>query len=106
MKEKIKFTLNGEVIQLETDTEQKLLDFLRVELGLTGTKYGCGIGTCGACSILVDGTAVRTCGMTVKEIEGTKVTTIEGLADGEKLHPVQKSFILHDAQQCGFVLRA
>lgn len=102
MKEKIKFSLNGKPIELETDTSQPLLGVIRTELGLTGTKYGCGIGVCGACSILVDGVALRSCGMTVKDVEGTKVTTIEGLSKGEELHPVQKSFILHDAQQCGF----
>lgn len=102
MKEKIKFTLNGKSIEIETDTSQILLGFIRTELGLTGTKYGCGIGFCGACTIIVDGNAVRSCGATVKEIEGTKVTTIEGLSNGEELHPLQKSFLLHDAQQCGF----
>lgn len=102
MNEKIRFTLNGKSIEIETDTSQNLLGFLRTELGLTGTKFGCGIGFCGACTILVDGMAVRSCGSTVKEIEGTKVTTIEGLSDGVELHPLQKSFLLHDAQQCGF----
>lgn len=102
MKEKIEFTLNGKSIEVETDTSQILLGFLRTELGLTGTKFGCGIGFCGACTIIVDGNAVRSCGTTVKEVEGTKVTTIEGLSHGEELHPIQKSFLLHDAQQCGF----
>ena len=102
MKEKIKFNLNGKLIELETDTSQILLWVLRTDLGLTGTKFGCGVGFCGACTILVDGVAQRSCGMAVKEIEGKKVITIEGLANGEKLHPVQKAFLKHEAQQCGF----
>ena len=102
MKEKIKFTLNGKAIEFETDTSQILLSVLRAELGLTGTKFGCGVGFCGACTILVDGEAQRSCGLAVKEVAGKKVVTIEGLADGEKLHPVQKAFLYHEAQQCGF----
>jgi len=102
MKEKIKFSLNGKSIELDTDTSQILLWVLRTDLGLTGTKFGCGVGFCGACTILVDGVAQRSCGMAVKEIEGKKVVTIEGLAEGEKLHPVQKAFLKHEAQQCGF----
>ncbi|MCK9638528.1 MAG: (2Fe-2S)-binding protein [Prolixibacteraceae bacterium] len=102
MREKIKFTLNGKSIELETDTSQVLLWVLRAELGLTGTKFGCGVGFCGACTILVDGVAQRSCGMAVKEIEGKAVVTIEGLAEGDKLHPVQKAFIEHEALQCGF----
>lgn len=102
MKEQIQFTLNGKSVELETDTEQTLLWVIRTELGLTGTKHGCGVGLCGACTILVDGVAERSCSMTVKEIAGKKVTTIEGLAPEGNLHPVQKSFITHEAQQCGF----
>ncbi len=102
MKEKIQFTLNGKSVELETDTSQTLLWVLRTEMGLTGTKNGCGIGFCGACTILVNGTAERSCSMTVKDIAGKKVTTIEGLALDDKLHPVQESFIEHEAQQCGF----
>jgi aerobic-type carbon monoxide dehydrogenase small subunit (CoxS/CutS family) len=102
MKEKIKFTLNDKAIEFETDTNQILLSVLRTELGLTGTKFGCGVGFCGACTILVDGEAQRSCGMAVSEVAGKKVVTIEGLADGDKLHPVQKAFLHHEAQQCGF----
>lgn len=102
MKEQIQFILNGKSVELETDTEQTLLWVIRTELGLTGTKHGCGVGLCGACTILVDGVAERSCSMTVKEITGKKVTTIEGLAPEGNLHPVQKSFITHEAQQCGF----
>lgn len=102
MSEQIKFTLNGKKIKIEADPSQTLLWFLRTELELTGTKYGCGIGVCGACAIMVDGVAERSCNMTVKDIIGKKVTTIEGLAKGSKLHPVQKSFIMNEAQQCGY----
>lgn len=102
MSEQIKFILNGKKIKIETDTSQTLLWFLRTELGLTGTKYGCGVGICGSCTIIVDGKAERSCNLTVKEIAGKKLTTIEGLEQGSKLHPVQKSFIMHEAQQCGF----
>lgn len=102
MKETIQFTLNGKSVELETDTSQTLLWVLRTELGLTGTKHGCGIGHCGACTILVNGAAERSCSITVKDISGKMVTTIEGLALDGKLHPVQESFIEHEAQQCGF----
>lgn len=102
MVEKIKFILNGTPIQLETDTSQILLWVLRTELNLTGTKFGCGIGFCGACTILIDGVAERSCATTVKEIEGKKVTTIEGMAKGEVLHPLQDAFLKHEAQQCGY----
>ncbi len=102
MSEQIKFTLNGKSVTLETDTSQLLLWVLRTEFGLTGTKYGCGIGFCGSCTILIDGVAERSCNLTLKDIANKNVMTIEGLAQGGKLHPVQESFILHDAQQCGF----
>lgn len=102
MNELIKFTLNGKPVELETDSSQTLLWVIRTELGLTGTKHGCGEGYCGACTILVDDVAQRSCTMSVKEIAGKNVTTIEGLAKEGNLHPVQKSFIMHEAQQCGF----
>ncbi|MFY9151901.1 MAG: (2Fe-2S)-binding protein [Prolixibacteraceae bacterium] len=102
MNEKITFTLNGKPVELETDPTQTLLWVIRTELGLTGTKHGCGEGYCGACTILVDDVAQRSCSMSVREIAGKKVTTIEGLAKDGKLHPVQKSFIMNEAQQCGF----
>lgn len=102
MNEKIKFTLNGKAVELETDPTQTLLWVIRTELGLTGTKHGCGEGYCGACTILVNDQAQRSCTMAVKEIAGKNVTTIEGLEKNGKLHPVQKSFIMNEAQQCGF----
>lgn len=100
--EQIAFTLNNKAVKVETNSNDILLWVLRTKLGLTGTKYGCGIGFCGSCTILVDGEAMRSCGMAVSEVAGKKVTTIEGLALGEDLHPVQKSFVMHDAQQCGY----
>ena len=102
MNTKTTFTLNNKPIEVEADANDILLTVLRTKLGFTGTKYGCGIGYCGACTILVDGEPMRSCIMALSEVEGRKVTTIEGLAIGDQLHPMQKSFVMHDAQQCGF----
>ena len=102
MKEMVQFTLNGKAVQLDTETDQSLLWFLRGDLELTGTKYGCGAGVCGACTVLVDGSAERACLLDVKSIAGKKVTTIEGLAGDDKLHPIQQAFVEHDALQCGY----
>jgi aerobic-type carbon monoxide dehydrogenase small subunit (CoxS/CutS family) len=102
MKENIQFTLNGKKTKITVDGERYLLTVLRKEFGLTGTKYGCGEGHCGACTVLVDNKAVRSCNTSMKEIEGKEVVTIEGLAMGKDLHPLQKAFIKHDALQCGF----
>jgi aerobic-type carbon monoxide dehydrogenase small subunit (CoxS/CutS family) len=102
MVETIKFTLNGTQTNLKTDKERTLLWAIRTDLGLTGTKYGCGEGLCGACVVHVDGGAVLSCQTTVGGVEGKEVTTIEGLAKNGKLHPIQKAFIAHDALQCGF----
>lgn len=100
--EQISFTLNNKDVKVDANPNDILLWVLRTKLGLTGTKYGCGIGFCGSCTILVDGEAMRSCGMAVSEVAGRQVTTIEGLAIGDDLHPVQKSFVMHDAQQCGY----
>jgi aerobic-type carbon monoxide dehydrogenase small subunit (CoxS/CutS family) len=102
MKEMIRFTLNGEPLELESDLTQSLLWFLRGDLQLTGTKYGCGEGYCGACAVLVDGVAERSCTLDLNAIAGKKITTIEGLAEGDKLHPVQQAFVDEDALQCGY----
>jgi aerobic-type carbon monoxide dehydrogenase small subunit (CoxS/CutS family) len=102
MAEKISFTLNGKPADLTTDGERMLLWVLRTDLGLTGTKYGCGIGVCGACTVIVDGKAVRSCQLPVKAVAGKKVVTIEGLAEDAKLHPLQEAFAKNDAMQCGF----
>ena len=102
MAEVVRFTLNGKPTALTVDSDRMLLWVLRTELGLTGTKYGCGMGLCGACTVLVDDKAVRSCGLPVKLVEGKSVTTIEGLARAGKLHPLQKAFMEHDALQCGY----
>lgn len=102
MSEKIGFTLNGETVTFEGDGDRMLLWFLRTELGLTGTKFGCGEGFCGSCSVLVDGRVERSCQLPMSKIAGAAVLTIEGLAVGDTLHPVQRAFVEHDALQCGF----
>ncbi len=102
MEETIRFKLNGNETELVTDPNQILLWVLRNHFGLTGTKYGCGIGFCGACTVLIDGEPARSCMIPVSDVAGRSVVTIEGLEDGGELHPVQKAFIDHDALQCGF----
>jgi aerobic-type carbon monoxide dehydrogenase small subunit (CoxS/CutS family) len=102
MIEQIQFKLNGKPIKLTVESERKLLWVLRTDLGLTGTKYGCGESFCGACTVLVNQEAVRSCQTAVKEIQGKEVVTIEGLATKGKLHPLQKAFTEHDAMQCGY----
>lgn len=102
MKEVIEFTLNVAPQKAELDPERALLWILRSDFGLTGTKYGCGIGMCGSCTVLLDGEAVRSCQLPVREAAGKNVTTIEGLAAGDDLHPVQQAFVQHDALQCGY----
>jgi carbon-monoxide dehydrogenase small subunit len=102
MVEKISFKLNGKPTRLTVDSERMLLWILRTELGLTGTKYGCGKALCGACTVIVDDKAVRSCVVPVGSIKGKNVLTIEGLANNGKLHPIQEAFIKHDALQCGF----
>lgn len=102
MEEKISFTLNGKKTVLLTDPNQTLLWVLRNQLGLTGTKFGCGNGFCGACTVLVNREPVRSCMMPVTDIAGKELITIEGLARNGRLHPVQQAFIDHDALQCGY----
>jgi nicotinate dehydrogenase subunit A len=102
MKETILFKLNGKPLRLTTDSERMLLWVLRSDFGLTGVKYGCGEGFCGACTVIVNNEAVRSCQYPVKDIKGKEVMTIEGLAKNGKLHPLQEAFIKHDALQCGF----
>ncbi|MBV9829279.1 MAG: (2Fe-2S)-binding protein [Alphaproteobacteria bacterium] len=94
--------INGEPTEYLCEAQQTLLDVLRDELHLTGSKEGCGSGDCGACSVLVDGTLMCSCLMLGVEAEGHEITTIEGIADGDKLHPVQQKFLEHAALQCGF----
>ena len=102
MAEVVRFTLNGKPTTLTVDSDRALLWVLRSDLGLTGTKYGCGAGHCGACTVLVDEEAVRSCGVLTKQVQGKAVTTIEGLARSGTLHPLQKAFMENDALQCGF----
>jgi aerobic-type carbon monoxide dehydrogenase small subunit (CoxS/CutS family) len=102
MKEIIDFKLNGKSTRLEVEGDRTLLWVLRTDLGLTGTKYGCGKSLCGACTVVVGKEAVRSCILPVRSIRGKSVITIEGLAQGEKLHPLQKAFADYGAVQCGF----
>lgn len=102
MEKKITFTLNGKKTTVTIDPGQTLLWVLRNHFGLTGTKYGCGAGFCGACTVLIDNEAVRSCHLAFGDVEGRMVVTIEGLAVNGKLHPLQQAFIDNDALQCGF----
>ena len=102
MTETIQFTLNGKRVRLDVDGDRMLLWVLRTELGLVGTKFGCGEGFCGACTVLVDNEAVRSCQTPVKKVNGRNVLTIEGLAKNGVLHPLQKAFVEHEAMQCGY----
>jgi carbon-monoxide dehydrogenase small subunit len=95
-------TINGEPAEFLCEPQQTLLDVLRNELGLTGSKEGCASGDCGACSVIVDGRLICSCLMLAAEAEGHAVTTIEGVANGDELHPVQRQFLQHAALQCGF----
>jgi isoquinoline 1-oxidoreductase alpha subunit len=97
-----RFTVNGKACDIDVDPTTPLLWVLREQIGLTGTKYGCGIAQCGACTVHVDGMAVRSCSLSVSDAEGKQVTTIEGLAQNGALHPVQKAWLEHDVPQCGY----
>jgi aerobic-type carbon monoxide dehydrogenase small subunit (CoxS/CutS family) len=102
MEETVQFKLNGKPTTLSVDLDRKLLWVLRTDLGLTGTKYGCGESICGACTVLVNNEAVRSCQITVRDVRGKEVVTIEGLAKNGALHPLQEAFMEHDALQCGY----
>ena len=102
MEETIKFHLNGKATETLLEPTLTLLWVLRNHFGLTGTKFGCGMGFCGACTVLIDNEPVRSCQLAVSDVAGKNIVTIEGLAAGGKLHPVQKAFVDHDALQCGF----
>ena len=97
-----RFMVNGKAQEVDVDPSTPLLWVLREQVGLTGTKYGCGIAQCGACTVHVDGQPVRSCSLPVGEAEGKQVTTIEGLAQNGTLHRVQKAWIDHDVPQCGY----
>lgn len=98
----IRFTLNGQDTELEVHPDRRVIDILREDLGLTGTKESCGSGECGSCTILVEGETRLACLMLAAQLEGCRVTTIEGLSHEDKLHPLQESFVEHGAVQCGF----
>ena len=102
MKEKIEFTLNEKSVQIDQDSTRMLLWVLRTDFGLTGTKYGCGQNYCGACTVLVDNEAVRSCQIKLKDVQSKSVTTVEGLAKNGRLHPLQQAFMENDALQCGY----
>jgi aerobic carbon-monoxide dehydrogenase small subunit len=101
-KQYVSTTINGEAAEYLCEPQQTLLDVLRDVVGLTGSKEGCASGDCGACSVLIDGTLVCSCLVLGVEANGKSVTTVEGIAQGEKLHPVQQKFLEHAALQCGF----
>ena len=102
MKETIRFKLNGKSTILQVEGERKLLWVLRTDLGLTGTKYGCGENHCGACTVVINREAARSCQLPVREVAGKEVLTIEGLEKNGKLHPLQQAFVEQGALQCGF----
>jgi len=101
-KQKIELNVNGRVHELFVEPWKTLLQVLREELGLTGAKMGCDDGNCGACTVILDGKAIKSCLMLVPQAKGKKILTIEGLGSEEKLHPLQQAFIDHFAVQCGF----
>ena len=98
----IRFTVNGRPREVDVEPEMPLLWVLRDELDVKGPKYGCGVGQCGACTVLVDGEPVRSCVLAVSKVAGRRVVTIEGLAQGERLHPVQQAWIDQQVPQCGY----
>ena len=98
----IKMTVNGKIYELQVKPWATLLDILRDELGLTGTKEGCGLGECGACTVIMDGKTVNSCLVLAPEADEKEIITIEGLAQGDKLHPIQEAFMEQGGLQCGF----
>lgn len=102
MKQKINFKLNAELVTVTVNGSETLLTVLREYLDLTGTKFGCGLGDCGACTVLIDKKAERSCMVAIEDVAGKTITTIEGLSSNGTLHPIQKAFVQHDAMQCGF----
>ena len=98
----VRLNINGKTLDLDVDPNQPLLWAIREQGGLTGTKYGCGVAQCGACTVHIDGAAVRSCSFPVSAAVGKKITTIEGLAQGNTLHKVQKAWLAHEVPQCGY----
>jgi len=99
---KITFTVNGRVEERDVREDERLLDLIRDDLQLTGTKEGCGEGECGACTVLIDGKAIASCLVLAPQVDGKEILTVEGLAKGEELHPIQRAFVEKGAVQCGF----
>ncbi len=102
MKKSIELNINGELHEIAIHSKRTLLEVLREDLGLTGTKEGCSLGTCGSCTVIVDGEAILSCLTLAESVQGKEILTIEGLAQNGKLHPLQESFVKHGAIQCGF----
>jgi len=102
MKKDITLKVNGNSYKMSVDTRMTLIEAIRDKIGLTGTKEGCSVGECGTCTVLMDGKPIYSCLMLAVDAEGKEILTIEGLADSDGLHPIQKSFIDHGAVQCGF----
>ncbi len=100
----IHFTLNGKAVEVNTYPNRRLLDVLRDDLGLTGTKEGCSVGECGACTVVMNGQAVHSCLVLAAQANGANIVTVEGLAQGDQLHPLQKNFLEYGAVQCGFCI--
>ena len=98
----IRLTINGKTHNVDVDPNTPLLWAIREQVGLTGTKYGCGVAQCGACTVHIDGTPIRSCSIPASAVAGRKITTIEGLASGKTLHKVQKAWIDHEVPQCGY----
>lgn len=102
MKKKLAFTINDEFVELEIESHRTLLEVLRGDLGLTGAKEGCGLGACGACTVLIEGSPALSCLTLALEVKNKRITTIEGLMTGDEPDPIQSSFVEHGAIQCGF----
>ena len=102
MPETFDLTVNGKKLSTRTDTERPLLDVLREDFQLTGTKYGCGEGECGACTVLLDGVPTRSCITSIGEVGAAEISTIEAVGNENQLHPVQEAFLQHEAMQCGY----
>ncbi len=102
MEQTVQFKLNGKSVSVLADGDRKLLWVLRADFGLMGAKYGCGEGFCGSCTVLANNEAVKSCATALKDVQGMEITTIEGLAEKDMLHPLQKAFMEHDALQCGY----
>lgn len=102
MKQAISFKLNNETVTVQVNGDEQLLTVIRTYLNKTGTKFGCGQGDCGSCTVIIDNEVVRSCMLLIEDVSGKEIITIEGLSNGEILHPIQQAFIEHDALQCGF----